>query len=410
MKRSAILAIIMVLVSACGGGKRQPPLPPTAPPTVSTQSDTLPAPSATSSPPDSKSTIGQKFPLGSLPTIRVLLRENFKTAQIEGAGLSPLLWAEFKRGKVHLLTPEEEGLVKAGSGFRLEPAGSAFLKLDGESYRGVLDIFINPLGTAVIVNELSLEDYLQGVVPNELGPARFPEMEALKAQAVAGRTYAIHHLGSFASRGFDAYTDHRSQVYKGLASEHSVSNRAVAETRGVVIVYGGEPILALYSSTCGGKTRSFSQAYQRSPISYLQGGVECEDSSSPFHSWERQVPISKIQPSLDRLGGIGKLKEIKVLDKDSGMITEVLLSGEAGNKVLSGERLRFALGLPSSYILELKNNRRDGAVTEVRAVGRGWGHGVGMCQIGAVELARQGHSYEEILKRYYKDVELVRAY
>jgi len=128
---------------------------------------------------------------------------------------------------------------------------NAPVRFNDRPYRGRIEVFTNSRGTLTIVNELGLEDYVRGVVANELSPGGYPGLEALKAQAVAARTYALRNRGQFLSQGFDVLPTTRSQVYRGLTSENPLSTRAVDETRGLIATYNGEPINALYTSTCG---------------------------------------------------------------------------------------------------------------------------------------------------------------
>ncbi len=128
------------------------------------------------------------------------------------------------------------------------------MRFDDRPYRGRIEVFANTRGALTVVNVLGLEDYVKGVVPNELSAGGFPLLEAHKAQAIAARTYALRNRGQFMSQGYDLLPTTRSQVYRGLVSENPLSTRAVEETRGMIATYDGEPINALYTSTCGGRT------------------------------------------------------------------------------------------------------------------------------------------------------------
>ena len=154
--------------------------------------------------------------------------------------------------------------------FSSEDAARVPVKLNEKPYRGRLEVFVNTRGTLSVVNVLGLEDYVRGVVPNELSPGGFPALEALKAQAVAARTYAVANRGRFAADGFDLLPTTRSQVYGGASTEHPLSDRAVAETRGRVATYGGRPIDALYTSTCGGHTEDAESIFGGAPVPYLR--------------------------------------------------------------------------------------------------------------------------------------------
>jgi stage II sporulation protein D len=305
---------------------------------------------------------------------------------------------------------ESSQILDGGSGFRLEPAdGEKPLVVDGSAYRGSVEVFLNPLSVPVAVNEVDLEEYLRGTVPNELHPSRFPQLEALKAQTVAARTFAFYHLGFNVKRGFDVYADERSQVYSGVKVEHSLTDQAIAETRGILATYDDRPILAVYSSTCGGKTESYAGMFQKE-LPYLKGGVSCSDESSPFHSWQTRCLGSKIEGVLNRRSEFGRLRKIEPVKRGvSGRIIEMKLTGSKRDTLLKGNQVRFTLGVRSSLILDLETEKdRKGNITEISVKGKGWGHGVGLCQFGAVELARKGYNYERILKHYYQDIDLKR--
>ncbi len=155
----------------------------------------------------------------------------------------------------------------------------SYLSFAGNSYRGLLVIRQSPKGVT-LVNILNLDDYLRGVVPCELSPYQFGELEALKAQAVAARTYALKNMGRFDALGFDLDDTQSSQVYQGLKVENPLSSRAVDETRGLVARFQGGLINALYTSTCGGLTENVENVFGGSPAAYLQS-VECTTELRP---------------------------------------------------------------------------------------------------------------------------------
>lgn len=144
------------------------------------------------------------------------------------------------------------------------------VRYNGKAYRGRIEVFVNSRGTLTVVNAVSLEDYLLGVVPNELS---LPAIEAQKAQAVAARTYAVANVNGFGTQGFDLLPTTRSQVYRGFSSESKMATDAVLQTRGIVATYNGKPINALYTSTCGGRTEDVGNVFDFSEP-YLKG-VEC---------------------------------------------------------------------------------------------------------------------------------------
>ncbi|HXG66608.1 MAG TPA: SpoIID/LytB domain-containing protein [Blastocatellia bacterium] len=186
----------------------------------------------------------------------------------------------------------------------LQPARAPTVRLGGKEYRGQVHLVLNSRGRINVVNVLPLEDYLRGVVPLELSPGGFPALEALKAQAVAARTYALANINRFGGQGFDLTDDTRSQVYGGYAAEHPLTNRAIDETRGIVATYpnaeGREvPINALYSSTCGGRTENSEAIFLTEPVPYLRG-VACAPDRKTYQ--EHEI-ISGITP--DALAGLG---------------------------------------------------------------------------------------------------------
>lgn len=153
------------------------------------------------------------------------------------------------------------------------------VRVDGKDYRGEIHLVLNSRGRINVVNSLALEEYLRGVVPVELSPGHFPEIEALKAQAVAARSYALARMGRHSDDGFDLVDDTRAQVYGGLAVERELSNRAVDETRGVVAMFpkaDGKliPIEAMYTANCGGRTENNEEVFGGTPLPYLRG-VAC---------------------------------------------------------------------------------------------------------------------------------------
>src|SRR5207302_3108487 len=158
---------------------------------------------------------------------------------------------------------------------------NAPVRFNDKAYRGRIEVFANRRGSLTVVNVIGLEDYVRGVVPNELS---FPALEALKAQAIAARTYALKNRGQFAPEGFDLLPTTRSQVYRGLTSETSLTSRAVDETRGMIATYKGEPINALYTSTCGGRTEDSENIFNEA-MPYLRGrecAAEGKAAFAPF--------------------------------------------------------------------------------------------------------------------------------
>jgi len=549
--------------------------------------------------------------------------------------------------------------------FATDDEKNAPVRFNDRPYRGRIEVFTNLRGSLTVVNELGLEDYVRGVVANELSPGGYPAIEAQKAQAIAARTYALKNRGQFMSQGFDILPTTRSQVYRGLTSENPLSTRAVDETRGIIATYQGEPINALYTSTCGGRTEDSEKIFNdaipylrarecaaesatfdrfviktsrepaelrddsnvvlardvsllltqsfgtlnervsdswlsgdatvsearnwlanvsrvakqvtpvtgedvnrppafatalsaavfgesrggtllnnadadyllavkdaqdvpaqnradlalllrdghlmvypdatlrpRSPLSrarvlhtiasllearnllqlqkanarptsegqlilrsskrkdqpirvnpdaflfrylgerpypvssvalvggeavvyHLAGNGQIDflevkpavngaaaDRFSPFANWTRGLSLGQVQARLARRAkGIGQIVDLRVASRGaSHRVTDLEIVGTSGTAHVRGGRIRSALGLREQLFVIDREYDEEGRVTEFIFVGRGWGHGVGMCQVGAYGLAKQGFSAEQILKTYYSGIELTRMY
>jgi stage II sporulation protein D len=480
-----------------------------------------------------------------------------------------------------------------GERLEAEP-GSAPLAVNGSRFRGTMEIRSSDAAFTVI-NELPLDTYLLGVVPNELGPVVFPEIEALKAQAVAARTYIVRNMGQYASQGYDICATEQCQVYFGMDTEHELATRAVEETRGLVATYNGEPIEALYSSTCGGRTEDAENVFGN-PVPYLRSTI-CHfehpepqpfDTTASFPSWEdgllgiagvdsfadagrflglgevgepessqidavatfvrenfypaipadsdrafleeqgilipggengtreillrlleqksaiswgearliswdgevltarmdsqvrefrlapdaaifrrvgdvripvdqgawmggelleirfpettgetptitaavyranaagnaadRYSPVARWQVhqtgvELDdavRSLGIGRLEDVVILERGpSNRVVRAEIHGSQGTAPITGPRLRTLFGIRDSLVYIDEERNADGDLTGMSFFGNGWGHGVGLCQVGAYGMALDGATAEEILRTYYTGIELERVF
>jgi peptidoglycan hydrolase-like amidase len=468
--------------------------------------------------------------------------------------------------------------------------GGVPVEFDNRSYRAKIEVFGNARNTFTVVNELPLEEYLLGVVPNELSPVTFGQIEALKAQAVAARTYIIRNLGQYKNEGYDICATDACQVYMGQGTESPLSTQAVMETRGVIASYNDQPINALYSSTCGGRTedaenvfdekipylvsticeykhpepkpfttsRSFADwkdailavagvsnftearrfmglpgqgepqsmdtaslapfirqsfyptVLTASDVSFVTeqgilppaGGISTKeilfrliDKKNAFEwqqgvltSWDgtvmkilingqpKEFKLSPDAPIYQRVGderlamrqgswvggelidfravgdmiqmlvyrinfanptadrysrlalwqvhksrqeldtafkalSIGGMQDMRVMGRgpsERPLRTEIV--GSTGRATVRALRLRTLLGLRDSlFSFDIERNTQ-GEVLGMTFYGRGWGHGVGMCQVGAYGMALDGATYEEILKKYYKGIELKKVY
>jgi len=472
---------------------------------------------------------------------------------------------------------------------QIEPGGTP-IEFDNRTYRGKFEVFGNSRNTFTVVNELPLEEYLLGVVPNELNPVTFAEIEALKAQTVAARTYIVRNLGQYKGEGYDICATDACQVYFGQGTELPLSTQAVTETRGVIAAYREQPINALYSSTCGGQTENaenifdeklpylvstmceykhpeplpfttsrsfpdwkdgvlavagvsnFTEArrfmglpgqgepqsmetaslaqfiresfyptvltssdltfvteqgilppagavslkeilfrliekksafewqqgvltswdgttmklviggqpkeFQLSPnaaiyqrvgderLAMRQGswiGGELMDFRATGSTIEMLVyRINFANPAADRYSrlalwqvhktrqeletafrplNVGSFQNLRVLSRgpsERPLNTEII--GSTGRATVRALRIRTLLGLRDSLFSYDIERNAQGEVVGMTFFGRGWGHGVGMCQVGAYGMAMSGATYEQILKRYYTGIELKKLY
>jgi stage II sporulation protein D len=195
------------------------------------------------------------------------------------------------RRRVRLVDDRWNNFLTGHDRVLVEPARAGQpLRLEQASYRGTLEVRVDKVGRLRLINALGMEDYLKGVVPNEMGPGVYPELEALKAQAVAARTYIVANLGQFSESGYDICDSAQCQVYKGAGTEHPLTDQALAETRGLVLVNDGQPIHALYTSTCGGHTEDGNLIFPEEKGSYLKGvpcypEAEAESRTVSGNSW-----------------------------------------------------------------------------------------------------------------------------
>lgn len=508
---------------------------------------------------------------------------------VEPGTSGPLKKADLK----YRITVELDGDVvlalAPGSRVRIAPGGAP-LEIDTRAYRGALDVFGNSRNRLTIVNELPLEEYLRGVVPNELNPTAFGQLEALKAQAVAARTYIQRNLGQHKHEGYDICATDACQVYFGVLTEDPLATQAVVETRGVVATYDGRPITAYYSSTCGGRTEDAEHIFgQKIPYLVSTSCVHKDPKPLPFASsraianWKEGVlavarvstfaeaarfmgvpdrgeppssdpsalasfirqtfyptvltasdlsfvteqglmPASGAAPVTDLLfrlidkkaafewqqgvlvswdgekmrlmvagqpkeftlnpdaliyqrigedrvpmpqgswiGGelidfraegntipmlvyrinfanpaadrysrlalwqvrktrqeldtafrplaIGEFTDMRVLERgESERLISTEIVGSSGRRTVPALRLRTLLSLRDSlFSFDIERNAAGGVIGAT-FFGRGWGHGVGMCQVGAYGMALDGATHEEILKKYYRGIELTKVY
>ena len=267
----------------------------------------------------------------------------------------------------------------------------------GRSYRGTVEIRRKRNGLLLVVNELDIEDYLKGVIAAEV-PSDW-EMEALKAQAVASRTYAVYQKRNRGKSPYHILDTVESQVYLGMRGERRRAVQAVEETRGEVVLYDGEVIAAFYHASCGGRTEDASVLWGVDEP-YLKG-VDCDcQQISTYGLWEKRFTVAAVLSALRREGY--RLGEIRSIESGAitpgGRVKDVLFRSPRGATSVPAERIRATLGyarVPSIFF------EPELIESEVVFSGRGLGHGVGLCQWGSREMAQRGLDYRTILEHYY---------
>jgi stage II sporulation protein D len=282
-----------------------------------------------------------------------------------------------------------------------------------------------------VINEVGIEDYLRGVVPNEIPHGSLDLREAVKAQTVAARTYAIAYRGQYAAEGYDLLSTVMDQVYSGVEGESEITDRAIRDTRGVVASFQGEAIQTNYSSTCGGHTADRHEVWDKPPLPYLKGVSDKGSdfsfcSTSKYFRWEegwggaeflRSVRENLARENGTRIDSTAVLKDVHVVERGkSGRVKVIEFRTDKGNFRATGDRIRWAIQRPGgagplrSTLFDVHAQKDHGRVVRVTLRGRGWGHGVGMCQWGAMERSRQGQSYAQILHHYYRGIRLMTLY
>lgn len=271
------------------------------------------------------------------------------------------------------------------------------------AYRGVVEVRRTDRGLAVI-NELDLESYLYGVLKLEMDPG-WPE-EAVKAQAVAARTFALANLRRYSREGYDVLDTVETQLYGGVTYEDPRATAAVDATRGLVLTYGGRPIQAVYHADSGGRTEASENVWGVA-YPYLRSVEDPYRAGSPYDRWTVRIPLGQLEGMLRASGlGVYDLQSVEIVrTSESGRALLLRLGGPSGSWEVTAQLLRAAVGLNV-----LRSTRFAVRVENQTVVfeGSGWGHGVGLSQWGARGMAMAGADFARILRHYYRDVELVR--
>lgn len=337
-------------------------------------------------------------------TIRVALVKGSEAVSIEGNGI---LLTDGEGLPMRLSPPLQIRRTKDGLQVNnikvksLRITAPAFLIMNGKGYRGVLEVYPAEKGL-LVVDELPLEEYLVGLINCEIS-SQWP-IEAVKAQAVIARSYAVYQKAARKGALYHLESSVMDQVYEGCDIEDSRAVRGVKETAGEVLTFGGAIIQAFYHSSCGGHTESAENVWGGT-LPYLQG-VDCKYClTAPSVKWEQTIPLKKIETLLKNNGyQVSGIKEIRPGKRNrSGRFQEVIANHGKGRLVVSAVNFRKAIGYSTikSTNFEIANH-----ADEVTFSGFGYGHGVGLCQWGAKQRAGDGFDYQEILSYYYPGTSL----
>ena len=392
--------------------------------------------------------------------VRIALSTSDESAKVGGTGT----WRIYNRNSTNLVTSGSAGgamtieprsgqlvVVKSDGSVTSRRPGpflvrattpGSYVTYEGKRYRG--ELIITPSnGALLVVNRLGVESYLRGVVPLEIGTRQPGEEAAVEAQAVAARSYTYIHMAEAGNRGFDMYGSIQDQAYGGVDAEKPMSDAAVASTRDMVIKYAGRIINTPYHSTCGGRTATVREVWWRQadqpylqPVSdQIPGSSSYYCDVSPRFRWTATFNADQLRNSLEKYLAsvtpavepavnppstlprtpLGRVTGFRIDGRTpSDRVSSVSIQTDRGNYVVRGNDVRFVLRPPSGGLLsstyftaETTSEGSGGIGLVVR--GGGYGHGIGMCQWGAIGRARAGQDYRTILTTYYQGTTVSRV-
>jgi stage II sporulation protein D len=287
-------------------------------------------------------------------------------------------------------------ILKARS-IKLKPKKEGVIYVNQRGFRGEIIIIASADSNITIINYLDIEDYLKGVLYHEISH-HWPR-EALKAQAIVARTYALYESRQNSNKDYDLESTVYSQVYGGINSERARTTQAIEETRNFYLTFQDCPFPAFYHATCGGYTEEAAKLWNIDILPLK--GVECRFcTNSPHYQWEVKLSFKDIEEALRGHGyNVGKIKDISIIERNrSGRVQSLRLKDDKSDIYISGKDFRqlFDPNLIRSTNITIKISSEF-----VYIKGLGWGHGVGLCQWGAYFMARQGYKCDQILKYYY---------
>jgi len=283
----------------------------------------------------------------------------------------------------------------------IKPYYAESIVINGRIFRGDIQL-IKEGAKLTAVNHIDLEDYVKGISVRET--SHYWPLDSLKAEVIVFRTFAIYKMQENAKKDFDLTSDVYSQVYSGRAAERYRINKAVDETKGLVLTYQGKIFPAFYHATCGGYTDD-AALFWNIDIPPLKGVVcnFCQDS--PHFKWHNVSTREEIRDALIKAGyKINNVKDIVILGRDkSGRITDLKIATDKKDIKISSKDFRNAIG---PNVIMSTNFQASLIDDDIVFEGLGWGHGVGLCQWGAYFMAKEGYSYKQIIEYYYPGSEI----
>jgi stage II sporulation protein D len=332
------------------------------------------------------------------PSVKLRIRGAYEITTLQTEG--PLY--KGKNLRTSRILPTSAGIKISNMDFKVYsvkiiPATSGNIYINGRRFRGKINIIRQKDLKLLIVNDLDLEEYIKGVLYHEVSH-RWP-LEAIKAQAVVARTYAVYQTRISKLKDYDLTCDIYSQVYGGKTSETWRTSRAVEQTRREVLTYNGDIFPTFYHATCGGHTEDASVLW-KVDLPPLKG-VECKFcAGSPHFRWSKELSAGEIEEKLAGQGiKVSGLEDVLVAQRDnSDRVLSLELVTAAGKQELAGKDFRqiFGPNIIRSTNFEIKKEGNKFVIN-----GIGWGHGVGMCQWGAYFQSLEGRKYDQILQYYY---------
>ena len=451
--RNRWLLLAAALLASCA----PPPVP--SPPPVPERPQASPAPTREERPTPSPAPATHGERRGEAPNVTVGIVWDLDSLSLSPAGAAALGGAAQgaleagERLSIRVTRQGATARVTGGRGVRQytlwpsdtltvagvdgDPLGPArLIRWGGKSWRGELRVFVNPRKKLTLATRLPLETYLLGVIPGEIGPLGEDLLEAGRAQTIAARSFTLYYRGRRGTEGFDLFATVEDQVYGSVESEKPLATQCVESTAGEVALYQGAPIRANYSSTCGGITADVWEAWSTPLQPYLvshrdrdAGGADyC--AASPHYRWREEWSSAEFLASLRNFaptygvhlpsGGLGELLDVRVESRSrSGRVWWLSVVTSRGEVRIPAYSLRQVLRRPGNPAAILRSNlfkvdvRRDPNTRRALAVvasGAGSGHGVGLCQTGALGMARAGRRGEEILRHYFPGANVTRLY